>query len=404
MVYDLSVLILGLAFLAGAVIPQLSGGRAPSMPMLYVGTGIMLAFLWPDIPRVDPIASSVLVERLAELAVIISLTSAGLKLDRPLGWRSWLTTWRLLAITMPLCIAALAMGGVWVLGLPLAAALLLGAVIAPTDPVLAASVQVGPPGEDSEHEVRFALTSEAGLNDGLAFPFVNLAIVVAATGLAAEGLATWLAVDVVWKIAAGLAMGVLIGQVVAWIVFRLCKPDAVTDGYVALALTLLAYGATELVHGYGFIAVFVAALLFRRSEKDHDYHHALHDFSEQMEQLLMAAILLVFGVAIAQGLLSSIGWDSALLAVAFLFVIRPAAGWLGLVGTGLRSSYRLSIAGLGIRGVGTFYYLAHGLNAGAFSVAAAQAIWAIAGLIVVLSIVLHGLSAPRVMHRIDRGD
>jgi len=401
--YDLILFLLGLAFLAAAILPRLLRGWPLSLPMLYVGAGLILPFAWPGLPRIDPLDRSGLIERLTEMAVIISLMSAGLKIDRPLGWRSWATTRRLLTITMPLCILALTVGGIWLLGLPLAAAILLGAVIAPTDPVLAASVQVGPPGEECEHEVRFALTSEAGLNDGLAFPFVNLAIVIAATGLARKGLESWLAVDVAWRIGAGTAIGVFIGWAVAWLVFRLCRPEVmISDGFVALALTLVAYGATELFNGYGFIAVFVAALVFRRFEKDHPYHNSLHDFSEQIEQLFMAALLLAFGVAITQGLLAGLRWQTVLLAVLFLLVIRPLAGWLGLIRSGLPARHRLLIAGLGIRGVGTFYYLAYGVNFGNLTETAAREIWSAAGWIVLLSVILHGALAPRFMRRLGQ--
>lgn len=399
--YNLILLVLGLAFLAGAFLPTWLRRPSFPVPILYLGAGMILGLLWPAQIAIDPIAQSGYIERLAEMAVIISLMSAGLKLDRPLGWRTWRSTWQLLLITMPLCICALAIGGVWLLGLPLAGAVLLGAIIAPTDPVLASSVQVGPPGEEHEPETRFALTSEAGLNDGLAFPFVNLAVVIAATGVACDGLADWFMVDVVWKIAAGTIMGLAIGRAVAWVVFRHCRASAVNDGYAALALTLVAYGATELVHGYGFIAVFVAALIFRRSEKSHEYHHALHDFSEQVEQVLMGAILLAFGIAISQGLFVSLQWPAIALAAGFLLIIRPAAGWLGLIGSAAGLKDRIAIAGLGIRGVGTFYYLAHGLNVGSFPESVAREIWAIAGVIVVMSIVLHGLGAPSIMRRIE---
>ncbi|MGY6551264.1 MAG: cation:proton antiporter [Erythrobacter sp.] len=402
MTYDLILLVLGLGFLAGALLPAILRRPAFPVPLLYLGAGLAIGVLWPARVGIDAIEQSDYIERFAEMAVIISLMSAGLKLDRPLGWHTWRSTWQLLIITMPLCIGAVALGGVWLLGLPLAGAVLLGAVIAPTDPVLASSVQVGPPGEEREPEVRFALTSEAGLNDGLAFPFVNLAVVIAATGLAREGLTDWLAVDVVWKIVAGTLIGLALGKAVAAVVFRYCKPDAVTDGYVALALTLVTYGATELAHGYGFIAVFVAALVFRRSETSHEYHHALHDFSEQTEQLLMGAIMLAFGIAIAQGLLATLEWPAIALAAGFLLVIRPVAGWLGLIGTAAGTGERIAIAGLGIRGIGTFYYLAHGLNVGDFPEDVAREIWAIAGVIVVMSVILHGLAAPKVMRRIER--
>ena len=401
MSYELVIAILGLAFLGVAALPRLIGDAPVSLPIVYVAVGLVLPLLWPDSPPADPIRHGVLTERLAELAVIISLMSAGLKIDRPLGLRSWGSTWRLLAITMPLSIAALALGGAWLLGLPLAAAVLLGAAIAPTDPVLASSVQVGPPGEGREDETRFALTSEAGLNDGLAFPFVNLAILIAVSGMTAEAMTHWLLVDVVWKILAGVAIGALIGHGVAVLVFRLCEPNPVADGFVAVALTLVAYGGTELIHAYGFIGVFVAALVFRRYERDHQYHKAMHDFSEQIERLLMAALLMLFGAAISDGLFGPLDMAGVLLGLLFLVVVRPLAGWLGLLGTTATGRRRAAIAVFGIRGIGTFYYLAHALNHVGFSEAQSRLVWAVASFIVLASIVLHGMTAGRVMRQID---
>lgn len=397
--YDLLIALLGAAFVAAAVLPRLLRRTPLSLPMVYVAVGILIAWAWPGAPRVDLIQQGGWVERLTELAVIVSLMSAGLKLDRRLGWRRWRSTWRLLAITMPLSILGLALAGAFGLGLPLAAAVLLGAVLAPTDPVLAASVQVGPPGEGQEDEARFALTSEAGLNDGLAFPFVNLAVVLAATGMAAGGLLGWFAVDVVWKITAGVAVGAAVGWLVARLVFRYCGDDAVTDGFAALALTLFAYGVTELVHGYGFLGVFTAALVFRAAERDHAYHRALHEFSEQIETLLMAVLLIGLGAAVAQGLLAPLGASGAAVGLGFLLLVRPLAGWLGLAGTGVPRGQRAVIAVFGIRGIGTFYYLSHGLNQASIDEPVARILWALAGFIVLASIVLHGATATPAMRR-----
>lgn len=203
--------------------------------------------------------------------MIIALMGAGLKLDRPLGWRSWRITWRLLAVTMPLLILLITLLGCGLLGLPLASAVLLGALLAPTDPVLASDIQVGPPGSENEDEVRFSLTSEAGLNDGLAFPFINLA--VAMTLADSPGWTwKWLGVDVVWKIGAGIFIGWAIGYGLGLLTFRLpsrAKLSRTGDGFVVLGMTAIAYGVTEMAHGYGFLAVFVAALALRKVERSH---------------------------------------------------------------------------------------------------------------------------------------
>ncbi len=395
--YIIVLTILGVAFLAAAILPRWLSKAPLTLPMFYVAAGMVVGTAWPVETRVDPIVHGATIERLAELAVILSLMSAGLKIDRPLGWKSWTSTWRLLAITMPLCIIALAWGGVAWLGLPLAGALLLAASMAPTDPVLASDVQVGPPGEGAEHEPEFALTSEAGLNDSLAFPFVNLAIVLAVHGLAEKALVEWALVDVLWKLLAGAAVGLAVGRVVAVVVLRFGRPKPVTDGFLALALTLFTYGVTELVHGYGFLAVFVAALAFRRHEMGHELHPALHAFSEQLEQLLMAVLLMGLGVAVVHGVLDPLGVPGMLLGLGFLLVVRPISGWIALTGAGVANRHRAVIATYGIRGIGSFYYLAHGLQSGHFTPAIAGQLWAIAAGIVLASIVLHGATASWAM-------
>ena len=400
--YIVLLLFLGLVFLSAAVLPRLLRNVLVSLPLVLIAFGALLG--WPIMGRfvADPVVHGTWVERLAEMAVIISLMSAGLKLDRPIGLKRWSSTWRLLIITMPICIVVLVVGGHWLLGLPLAAAVLLGAVLAPTDPVLASDVQVGPPGEGGEDEARFALTSEAGLNDGLAFPFVNLALVIAATGLASAGLGEWLLVDVLWKIGAGTLMGIAIGHFVAKLVFRFNGWDAISDGFVAIALTFVAYAATELVHGYGFLAVFAAAVMFRRNERNKVDHKELHDFSEQVERMLMSVLLILFGMALVHGLLDPLGWKGMVLGLFFLLVARPVAGWLGLTGTSTPRKLRAVIAFYGIRGIGTFYYLAYGLNHAELPDGTAREVWAVAAWVVLLSVLLHGTTATFVMQRVDK--
>lgn len=416
MSYEIFLAMLGFGVLSAAILPALAqamGWRLPlSVPIACLFGGIGVGLLFQGMPTIDPIRQGMLVQRVTELAVILSLTGGGLKLDRPIGLYSWASTWRLLALTMPLCILALAGLGWAAMGLPIAAALLLGAVMAPTDPVLAASVQVGPPGERQESEARFALTSEAGLNDGLAFPFVFLAIAATADRMAETGrpgdegsfdppvLWEWLAVDVLWKIAAGLIMGWLIGRLLGWAVFRLAPRRGVSDAFLALGLTLFAYGVTEMVHGYGFIAVFIAALTFRRFERDHEIHSDLHHYVEQTEMIFLIGVVFVTGIAIGQGILAPLGAMGWVVAGLFLIVVRPLAGWVSLAGLGLPGGERFAISALGIRGVGSMYYLAYGLNHAPYSMETGQILWALVALIVAISVVAHGIGAPRLMARL----
>lgn len=399
--------IAGLTALAAAVLPPLLKGRPFSVPIVYLAVGVVAFGPLLRVAQVPhPLDAPHVVERLTELAVIIALMGAGLKLDRVVGWRAWASTWRLLAVTMPLSIVAAAVLGHWALGLAPAGAVLFGAAIAPTDPVLASDVQVGGPGEGEETEVRFALTSEAGLNDGLAFPFTNAAIAMAIAGAAPAGwFGRWLAVDVAYKIVVGVIAGIVIGRVLARVVFSLparIRPADYTDGFVALAGTLLAYGLTELVSGYGFIAVFVCGLALRDHERHHEYHRHLHEFTEQMERILTIGLLVLLGGAVAGGLLRPLGTAEVVVGVALLLVVRPAAGLIGLVGSRARIAERGVIAFFGIRGIGSLYYLAHGLNEAAF--ADAERIWAMVGFVVVASVLLHGVAAGPVMRRVEGTD
>ena len=378
-----------------------------SLPMacLVIGAAV---FAIPNIPGAISHPQEVLklTERTTELVVIVSLMGAGLKLDRPLSWRTAGVTWRLLAFAMPLTILALALLGHSLLGLGTAAAILLASALAPTDPVLASDVQVGPPHEGQEDQVRYALTSEAGLNDGLAFPFVNLAIAIAlATSSSRDWLEHWLIVDVIWKLSAGLVIGALVGYVLAWITFRLpqrARLSRTGDGFVALGITAIAYSVTELAHGYGFLAVFVAALAFRAVERTHTYHAKLHEFTDQLERLLMAVLLVLLGGAItAGGLLKEVNWSVVLFAGLVLFVVRPSVAYLSLWGRAEGVQERLVISFFGIRGLGSIYYLAYGLGHADFQ--SENLLWSATALVIVASIFIHGITVTPIMRFLDAG-
>lgn len=403
--YEVWMLIIGVAAFGAAWLPYVLKGKPLSFPVIYVAIGVMIAGSPLDLRIPDPVKQPELVERLTELVVIVALMGVGLKLDRPVGWRRWNATWRLLAITMPVCIAAFALTGWVFLGLSPAAAILLGAVLAPTDPVLAADVQAAPPMEGESSEVRFALTSESGLNDGLAFPFTNLALAVAAASTSGHAwFGEWLRYDVLYKVGVGTLAGIVIGYLLALLLFRVRRVGESSEpgeGIAAIAITFLAYGATEVIHGYGFLAVVVAALMIRHYERGHEYHKTLHEVAENMERLLMAIVLVLFGCTIARGLLAALTWQAAVAGLAFLFLVRPLAGMLGLAGMRTPRRERAAIAFFGIRGIGSLYYLAYALNKEDFA-GEAKLLWATVGFVVLASIVVHGISAAPVMKRIER--
>jgi sodium/hydrogen antiporter len=396
----------GAVVLLTAWLPMVLKELPLSLPIVCVGLGVVI-FSVPAVPGVAPHPQEhlAITQRLTEFVVLIALMGAGLKLDRALAWVTCALTWRLLGIAMPLTIALLAVLGHALLGLGAAAAILLGASLAPTDPVLASDVQVGPPGEGLEDEVRFTLTSEAGLNDGLAFPFVNLAIALALAGQTGEPwLVKWLTVDVLWKLSAGLVAGWIVGRVLGWLTFRLpnrARLSRTGDGFVALGITCLAYGLTEMIHGYGFLAVFVAALGLRSAERNSKYHEKLHDFTEQLERLTMMMLLVLFGGAIADGgLFRAVSFEVVIYALLAVFLVRPLSGWISLLGRDQRLDEKAVISFFGIRGLGSAYYLAYGLGHAKFE--QPDLLWSTTGLIVLISILLHGTTVTPVMRYLDR--
>lgn len=405
--YVVTLLIFGAVVLLTVWLPMALRRLPLSLPICCVAIGVLLAWSpFTPLPAMNPLENIAWAEHLTEFVLIVALMGAGLKIDRPLGLLRWEATWRLLGIAMPLSIAAIAILGWTVLGLGVASSLLLGAALAPTDPVLASDIQVGPPQTGEEDSIRFSLTSEAGLNDGLSFPFVLAAIAIAGQG-ASGGfgwLPHWFAFDIIWKLAAGVAMGWLVGRLLGYLTFRMPERGRIArtgDGLAALGFTCIAYGATELVHGYGFVAVFVSALTLRSVERKSEFHGELHDFGEQIERLLMMVLLVCFGSILAEGsLLSNADWRIAAVAVLVLAVVRPLAAWASLVGCRLPRAEKVIVSIFGIRGLGSIYYLAYASGKAKFD--NVETVWATVFLIILLSVVMHGATVTPVMRWIDR--
>jgi NhaP-type Na+/H+ or K+/H+ antiporter len=375
--------------------------------------------------RLHPIRSAAVFERLTEFAVIVSLFTAGLKLRLPLSDRSWWLPVRLASVSMTITVALIAAVGVVFAGLPLGAAVLLGAILAPTDPVLASDVQVAHPTD--RDRLRFGLTGEAGLNDGAAFPFVLLGLGL--LGLHDVGTLgwKWLAVDVAWSVAGGLAVGLVAGTVVARLVLylrRTHKEAVGLDEFLSLGLLALAYGVALLLHTYGFLAAFAAGVALRRVESRHSGDDAPPDvsgaatraedgaeiatdagsapaymakavlgFNEQLERLCEVGIVLLIGGSLTAAFLPR----EALWFVPLLFlVVRPVAVVVGLVGSRSDAAQRGLIGWFGVRGVGSVYYLAYALTHGVEGRVAER----LAGLTfatVAASVVLHGVSVTPLM-------
>ncbi|MBL8771011.1 MAG: cation:proton antiporter [Phenylobacterium sp.] len=398
--YHFLLAAVGLAIILAYWLPRFVSGREPAASALLIGLGWLL-FGWieggPE--AISPTAAPKPWEVVSELCVIVGLFGVGLRIDRVFDLPRWGPTIRLLAIAMPLTILGVAALGWQAAGMTLAGALLLGSVLAPTDPVLAGDVQVGRPTEGGEHPVRFTLTTEAGLNDGLAFPFVHLSLALGAAALTPQLLGDWAALDVAYRIVVGVVCGVGVGWLLGKVLFEFPRENALAEteaGVFALAGVFVAYGVTELAEGYGFIAAFVAGVSLRRVESEHAFHVRLHDFSETIEHALTAMLLIGLGAAMPV-LLSALDATGVLIALALVLVIRPVAGLASLAGSRLRGRERLVVAFYGVRGVGSIYYLSY---AGSHMELKNEAeLWAITALTVLVSTVLHGFSAAFAVER-----
>ncbi len=391
----------GLAIIASYWLPRFISGREPAASALLVLAG-MLAFAVPGMPlALSPLTQPRAWELVAELCVIIGLFGTGLRIDHVFGRAQWRPTLRLLMFAMPLTIAAVAVFGWQFAGMTLAGSLLLGAILAPTDPVLAGDVQIGPPHEGGEHPVRYALTTEAGLNDGFAFPFVHLGILFAATGFLSLGMAgEWLLRDVIWRLAMGAAAGVAIGWLLGKLLFDWPEHNPLSktqSGVIAFAGVLVAYGGAELLEGYGFIAAFAAGVALRRVESEDRFHNRLHDFSESLEHTLTAVLLVALGAALP-GLLPYLDWSHAAIGLALIFIIRPLIAWASLHGSGLEGRQRAVVAFYGVRGIGSVYYLAYAGHH--IELVDEAALWATVAFTIVLSTVVHGLTAGLAVERV----
>jgi len=398
-IYIIYLLVLGLLLL-GVTLGSGWISRLPlSDALIYLFVGIVLGPYGLRLIQERPGAE--FLERLAEFVVIVSLFGCGLRINRPLNLWAWNSTVRLIGFLMPISIFAVAAIGHWILGIGWGAAILLGGILAPTDPVLASEVQLAD--IEDRDELRFGLTSEGGLNDALAFPFVYFGLHWLKDNNWENWFKQWVAIDVVWAIAAGIIMGIVVAKSVVQIDKYLQKfrpVDEVREDFVALSTILLTYSLTEVVNGYGFLAVFIAGLVVKNSYY-RDKHISQLEFTEQVEKLLEVAAILVLGAFLRIQPVLYYAGEALLVAGLLIFFIRPVGAWLSTIGSHIHPAKRLLMGWFGIRGVGSLYYLFYALGEGLKGELGEQIAW-ITYITVVISVILHGISATPLMNWYER--
>ena len=402
--------------------------RLPLSPgILYLAIGYALGPSGAALMSPDPFQHSVELERMAEVALLISLFAVGLKIGVPIRDERWYLPLRLAFPSMALTILFVSVAGVYLMALPLGAAILLAAILAPTDPVLASDVQVA---DSSDRDrLRFSLTAEGGLNDGAAFPVVVLGLGLLGLHDFGGSVWRWLALDVFWSIVGGLAIGGVLGALVGKLVLHLRTrhQEAVgLDEFLALGLIAIAYGIAQLSLASGFLAVFAAGLALQRvkghskptglakaaeigiapaagdakSLATHSHHagtymmEAMQGFNGQLERIAELIVVMVAGAMLSY---TSLPGLTVWFVLILFFLARPLAVWLGLMGAhGVSRDQRMMTSWFGIRGVGSIYYLMYAINRG-LPESLGKDFVAITLATVAASILVHGISVTPLM-------
>ncbi len=375
-----------------------------SASVIYLALGLIAAGALSllGIAPIDPVRDATLIEHITELALIVAVFSTGLAIDRRLSWQGWRAVAGLIGVVMPLSIAAIALFGALAMGLSLGAAIILGAALAPTDPVLAGDVGVNAPGDPPEGDARFNLGTEAGLNDGFAAPFILLGIFVA--GHSGTGwLAEWAAADVLYAIVVGAVLGGAIGYVFGALAVRLRDAqmlDRRLDYYFAVPSALVVYGTAEFLGAYGLVAAFCAGVAFRRYDFEHEHNRHVYEGAEVIEKFGELVVILLLGTMITTAGLQLAGLAGWLLAPLLLIVIRPALVMALLARSTMNVRERAFIAWFGVRGVAALYYVVLVIGADVLAPAEELTVFWTVAICVMSSIVVHGLSATAAMRRL----
>lgn len=423
--YSIWFLVAGLILTVMALASSLLKRLPLTASMFYLAVGFGLGPMGIDLINLDPVKDSVLLERLTEVVVLISLFTAGLKMRVPISEWRWLLPVRLAMLSMIVTVALTTAVGVFLLELPLGMAVLLGAILAPTDPVLASDVQVSHAFD--RDRLRFALTGEAGLNDGTAFPFVLLGLGLLGFHELGDFGIQWFGVDVLWATFSGLGSGWLLGTVIGRLVLYLRqhhRESVGLDDFLTLGLIALSYWLAVFVFGYGFLAVFAAGVALRsvemRATGDRKVEEvqesvqsgapeqlaidperapaymaqAMLGFTEQLERIGEVTVVVILG-----SLLSTVSFGGAEIwfVPLLLLVVRPLSVLLGLIGSPTTGLQRGLVGWFGVRGVGSVYYLMFAVSHGLVS-NSAELLIRLTFAAVVTSIVVHGISVTPLMN------
>lgn len=376
------------------------------IPLLLLGMILYLA--GAPLPWPNPIWAFESGKIIAEVIVIISLMTAGLKIGTTYTWKDWKKPLSLIVITMPLCMIATFLLSYFVLGLNGPVSLLLAAVLAPTDPVLASDIQLEEHQDEKKRNtgLRYTLTGEAGINDGVAFPFVFLAILWSQSGsFGAIDLGHFVWFYVIYKLAIGALIGAVIGFLYSFFIHRHDSDNTskILGGFIAVALTFFSYGIGEVAHGYGFISVFITGIFiqyYQANRAADRVESQMLEFVEETEKMLVVLWAIFFGGSLLSGILLYTDLKGIVFSLVIVIVLRPIFGYLAMLTTNFSTAKKWAISFFGVRGIGSFFYLSFALLHGDFK--EYNQLFGIVSYVVLFSIVIHGFTSLRVIEYFNR--
>ncbi|MFD1014454.1 cation:proton antiporter [Winogradskyella rapida] len=406
--YYTVLLIIGITSLFASFLPILLKKFKISFTIPLLVLGAFLFFINTPLPWPNPVWDIDMTLRFSELVVIISLMVAGLKIGLNYSWKEWRNPLRLLSITMPLFMLVVFLVAYYLLNFNGPSALLLAAVLAPTDPALASEIQLNEKQSVAKKNVgvQYNLTAEAGLNDGLAFPFVFLAILWSQhQHLGFEQWKTWISYYLLYKIGIGVVVGIVIGFTYSYLTKKLSNSNVtkIHHAFVALSLTLISYGLAEILNGYGFLSVFLAGLFAH-------YHQHTKDittegdpslgFITNVEKFLIIFWMIFFGGSLVGGILDFNSLPTLAFGLCLVLIARPLLGFMSLYKSGLNLKKRWAISFFGIRGIGSVFYLTYAIKHGDFE--QINPMFSLVAFIILVSVVLHGITTKRFMAHIEQ--
>lgn len=378
------------------------------IPLLLLG--MLLYLSGAPLPWFNPAWEFETGKIVAEVIVIISLMTAGLKIGTTYTWKDWKKPLSLIAITMPLCMIAIFLMSYYIIQLNGPVSLLLAAVLAPTDPVLASDIQLEEHQDEKKRNtgLRYTLTGEAGINDGVAFPFVFLAILWSqTTSFSNVDLGHFVRYYVIYKLAVGAIIGAAIGFMYSFFIHRHNGENTskILGGFIAVALTFFSYGIAEVAHTYGFISVFSTGIFiqyFQANRAEERVEGKMLEFVEETEKMLVVLWAIFFGGSLLSGILTFTDWKGILFSLVIVLILRPIFGYIAMMTTDFSTEKKWAISFFGVRGIGSFFYLSFAMLHGNFK--DFTQLFGIVSYVVLFSIVIHGFTSLRVIEYFNKKD